>query len=170
MVFHKNTTCNAYLIVTDYDFVILNAELTYPSLEENDISHTKVIKQYVITKESRKEELEYLGFMLYDKPIRFMYYLKKDINIEDIVVQEEEVEFVKWLSIDEIKELAFKGANLSVKNGKYNFLNIVLDRINGIDLDTIVEATNIINPLLDEADLINEEYHLDIYGKSKGSN
>ena len=55
-----------------------------------------------------------------------------------------------------------------VKNGKYNFLNIVLDRINGIDLDTIVEATNIINPILDEADLIKEEYILDISSKERG--
>ena len=55
-----------------------------------------------------------------------------------------------------------------VKNGKYNFLNIVLDRINGIDLDTIVEATNIINPIIDEYDLINEEYILDISSKERG--
>jgi len=55
-----------------------------------------------------------------------------------------------------------------VKQGKYNFLNIVLDRINGIDLDTIVEATNIINPILDEADLIEEEYILDISSKERG--
>lgn len=55
-----------------------------------------------------------------------------------------------------------------VKQGRYNFLNIVLDRINGIDLDTIVEATNIINPILDEADLINEEYILDISSKERG--
>jgi len=55
-----------------------------------------------------------------------------------------------------------------VKQGKYNFLNIVLDRINGIDLDTIVEATNIINPILDEADLIKEEYILDISSKERG--
>ena len=48
-----------------------------------------------------------------------------------------------------------------VKNGKYYFLNIVLDRINGIDLDTIVEATNIINPILDE-------YILDISSKERG--
>lgn len=53
-------------------------------------------------------ELEYLGFLLYDKPIRFMYYLKKDINIEDIVVQEEEVEFVKYMSVSEIKEIIIK--------------------------------------------------------------
>jgi len=55
-----------------------------------------------------------------------------------------------------------------VKQGKYNFLNIVLDRINGIDLDTIVEATNIINPILDEADLIKDEYILDISSKERG--
>ena len=55
-----------------------------------------------------------------------------------------------------------------VKNGKYNNLNIVLDRINGIDLDTIVEATNIINPILDEYDLIKEEYILDISSKERG--
>ena len=53
-------------------------------------------------------ELEYLGFLLYDKPIRFMYYLKKDINIDDIVVQEEEVEFVKYMSVSEIKEIISK--------------------------------------------------------------
>ena len=55
-----------------------------------------------------------------------------------------------------------------VKEGKYNFLNIVLDRINGIDLDTIVEATNIINPILDEYDLIEDEYILDISSKERG--
>lgn len=55
-----------------------------------------------------------------------------------------------------------------VKNGKNNFLNIVLDRINGIDLDTIVEATNIINPIIDEYDLIDEEYILDISSKERG--
>ena len=33
--------------------------------------------------EVNSEELEYLGFLLYDKPIRFMYYLKKDIDIKD---------------------------------------------------------------------------------------
>ena len=55
-----------------------------------------------------------------------------------------------------------------ITQGKYHFLNIVLDRINGIDLDTIVEATNIINPILDEYDLISEEYILDISSKERG--
>ena len=38
-----------------------------------------------------------------------------------------------------------------------------------IDLDAIVLATKIIDPIITEADLISEPYILDIYGKSKGS-
>lgn len=56
-----------------------------------------------------------------------------------------------------------------VKEGNYNFLRIVLDKINGIDLDTIVEATNIINHILDELDLIDDEYILDVLSKERGN-
>jgi ribosome maturation factor RimP len=55
------------------------------------------------------------------------------------------------------------------REGKYNFLRIVLDKINGIDLDGIVEATNIINPIIDELDLIEEEYILDVLSKERGN-
>ena len=54
------------------------------------------------------------------------------------------------------------------KEGNYNFLTIELDKINGIDLDTIVEATNVINPIIDELDLIDDSYILDIISKEKG--
>ena len=55
------------------------------------------------------------------------------------------------------------------KENNHNFLRICLDSPNVIDLNMIVEATNIINPLMDKADFIKDEYHLDIYGKSKGN-
>ena len=55
------------------------------------------------------------------------------------------------------------------KEGKYNFLRIVLDKVNGIDLDTIVYATNIINPILDKLDLISDEYILDVLSKERGN-
>ena len=55
-----------------------------------------------------------------------------------------------------------------VKEGKYNFLRIELDKVNGIDLDTIVEATNVINPILDELDLIEDNYILDVISKERG--
>jgi len=55
------------------------------------------------------------------------------------------------------------------RENNHNYLRICLDSPNVIDLDLIVKATNIINPLMDKRELINEEYHLDIYGKSKGN-
>ena len=56
-----------------------------------------------------------------------------------------------------------------VTEGNYNFLRIELDKVNGIDLDTIVEATDVINPIIDELDLIDDSYILDIVSKEKGS-
>ena len=79
------------------------------------------------------------------------------------------LEKIKNIISEPIKKLDLVVDSIEyVKQGKYNFLNIVLDRINGIDLDTIVEATNIINPILDEYDLIKEEYILDISSKERG--
>ncbi len=52
--------------------------------------------------------------------------------------------------------------------GNYNFLRIELDKVNGIDLDTIVTATEVINPIIDKLDLIDDSYILDIVSKEKG--
>lgn len=57
-----------------------------------------------------------------------------------------------------------------VVEGTYNFLRIELDKVNGIDLDTIVAATEVINPIIDELDLIDDSYILDIISKEKGDN
>ena len=54
------------------------------------------------------EDIKELGYMLYDIPLRYMFYLNKDIDINDIKVQTEEVEFVKYMSIDEINEIIDK--------------------------------------------------------------
>ena len=55
-----------------------------------------------------------------------------------------------------------------VNEGKYNFLQIELDKVNGLDLETIVAATNIINPLIDKLDLIKDSYILDVISKERG--
>lgn len=44
------------------------------------------------------------------------YYLKKDINIDNLILQEDEVEYVKWLSVDEINKL--------IKNNEFREGNI----------------------------------------------
>lgn len=40
-----------------------------------------------------------------EKIIQKVYYLNKDINIDDITIQEDEVEFITWLSKEKINEL-----------------------------------------------------------------
>ena len=51
--------------------------------------------------------------------------------------------------------------------GTYYFLRIVLDKLGGIDLDTIVMATNLINPIVDQLDLFEESYILDVISKER---
>ena len=53
------------------------------------------------------------------------------------------------------------------EQGKNKFLTVVLDKIGGIDLDTIVEATHIINPIIDKLDLPIEDYILDCISKER---
>ena len=50
------------------------------------------------------------------------------------------------------------------------FLRICLDSNNTLDLDSIVKATKIIDPIIDKSDLIDEQYVLEVYGKSKEEN
>lgn len=54
------------------------------------------------------------------------------------------------------------------KKGKYTFLTVVLDKLGGIDLDGIVEATHIVNPIVDEYDVCDKEYILDVISKERG--
>lgn len=51
-----------------------------------------------------------------------------------------------------------------------NDLNIVLDSDSVIDLDRIVEASHLINDILDKEDFIKDSYMLDISSKEKGGN
>ena len=53
------------------------------------------------------------------------------------------------------------------EKGRYRFLTVVLDKIGGIDLDMIVEATHIINPIVDKEDLPIEDYILDCISKER---
>jgi len=80
----------------------------------------------------------------------------------------------KWYKI--IKEELQKGLNdmeiivdevTYYEQGKNKFLTVVLDKIGGIDLDTIVEATHIINPIIDKLDLPIEDYILDCISKER---
>lgn len=47
-------------------------------------------------------------------------------------------------------------------------LNVELDSDDVIDVTRITEASKIINPIIDELDLVDGEYVLDIHSKVKG--
>ena len=79
-------------------------------------------------------------------------------------------EKVKELLKGKLNELnLFVDSVVLEKEDNNLFLRICLDSKDIIDLDKVVKATNIINPIIDEADLVDEKYVLEVYGKSKGS-
>ena len=53
------------------------------------------------------------------------------------------------------------------ENGNY-FLRITIDADYIIDIDKCVEVTEVINPILDKVDFIDDSYILDITTKEKG--
>ena len=55
-----------------------------------------------------------------------------------------------------------------VKENQNYFLRIVVDRDEPLDIDKVVDVTNVISPLLDEANVINEPYTLEVWSKEKG--
>ena len=66
------------------------------------------------------------------------------------------------------KEIIVDSVSYQKNTANYNVLAIVLDKVGGIDLDTVVEATNIINPIVDLYDLGDDSYILDVVSKERG--
>lgn len=54
------------------------------------------------------------------------------------------------------------------KEGKTNFLRIIIDKEPMIEIEDCVKVSKLINPILDEKDPIKENYILDVCSKEKG--
>ena len=81
----------------------------------------------------------------------------------------EKLENLKLALSEKLKEKEMIVDDIYIeKKGKYTFLTVVVDKVGGIDLDGIVEATNIINPIVDEHDVCEKEYILDVISKERG--
>lgn len=55
------------------------------------------------------------------------------------------------------------------EKNNYKFLTIVLDKVGGIDLDEIVAATEVINPIVDKYDICDDSYIMDVISKERGN-
>lgn len=55
-----------------------------------------------------------------------------------------------------------------VKEGSNYFLRVVIYTNDVMDVDTCVDATKIINPIIDESNLIDDAYILDVCSKERG--
>ena len=73
------------------------------------------------------KELKHIETIKRGHAFQDTYYLEKNIDIEDIKIQEEEVEFVKWLSIEEIKGLI---KNNEFRKGNILAFNNLLEKLN----------------------------------------
>ena len=49
--------------------------------------------------------IEEYGYILYDMPLRYIFYLKKNIDLNDVKLQKEEVDYVKYMTKEEIEKL-----------------------------------------------------------------
>ncbi|MBQ6546967.1 MAG: hypothetical protein IJL74_03100 [Bacilli bacterium] len=76
-------------------------------------------------------------------------------------------EKVKKVIAKPLEKLNMVVDSISFEKGN---LNIVLDSDEVIDLNRIVEASHLINDILDKEDFIKNEYMLDISSKEKGGN
>ena len=55
-----------------------------------------------------------------------------------------------------------------VIEGNISYLRVYIDKEGFITIDDCVNVSNLINPILDEKDLIEENYMLDVCSKEKG--
>ena len=81
----------------------------------------------------------------------------------------DEIRKVKDALTEPLLEMGYTLYNVKLQKGKNGLtLEIVVDRDDPISLDDIVKVSDLINPILDEYDLIKDEYILDISSKERG--
>ena len=77
-----------------------------------------------------KNEIIDLGYLVVDFPVRFVFYMKKDIDIENLTIKEDEVESVSFITIQELRKIINKGL---MHKGHLKVLDRVLDYKNKLE-------------------------------------
>ena len=86
--------------------------------------------------ELKKDEIISLGFRLLDFPVRFLFYIKKDIKLKDITLQKEEVSSIKYMSVKKIEDLIKK--NVFKKGHALLFREIMKYKNNTLSLNDVL--------------------------------
>lgn len=68
------------------------------------------------------DEIEEYGYMMFDMPLRFIFYVKKNVDVNNLKLQKEEVDYVKYMSVEEIQELIQSGQFLKSHGIQFNEL------------------------------------------------
>ena len=127
----------------------------------------------------KNEKIVSLGYRLLDFPVRFLYYLKKDIDIKNIHVNDE-VEYVEYKSINEINDLIYscmmnKGHSLMFREimkyrfGYTTFNDVYLKYKNNYKVEWERENVNIFNLYFDDYKICVSTESIHIYKKIKNN-
>ena len=98
----------------------------HPKTGEDSLTgmHTEIKEELGL--DINKDELKLITTMQDDKIICDLYYLNKDIDLNDITMQKSEVSDVKYLTLDEIENLYQKG---KFKKSHYHMFNHCLEKL-----------------------------------------
>lgn len=120
-------TVMVFVINDNKQFLIQKSSIKKGNIYETLSGHVKdkqTSNQTVIKELSEElsinildEDINFFKTYFYNKSIQEVYYIIKNIELNKLVYQKEEVSFAKWYSIKEIKNL--------IKNNKFRKKNIL---------------------------------------------
>ena len=95
---------------------------------------TEIQEEIGLEVNENEVELIYAGREDTERVFFDIYYLKKDFDINTLTLQKEEVEFVEWLTIPEIKKLIADGV-FKINHAEEVYRLIEIFRKRGIELE-----------------------------------
>lgn len=82
------------------------------NMGENPLDAIKREVKEEIGVDISNDEIKEYGFITYDMPLRYLFYLRKNIDIKEVALQKEEVEYVEFMNVSNIKKLIKSGEML----------------------------------------------------------
>ena len=84
---------------------------------------TEIKEEIGLDVDEKELELVFVGKTDINRAFYDIYYLKKDIDIKDLILEKQEVDFVEWYSVEHIKKLIEDG--LFLENHADEFFRVL---------------------------------------------